>query len=165
MFLFGMFWVLLMGNMFFADHVYRIEKEYVGLSARETNDEGPVTVTVDGEQGGSYEFEASDYLDPIIKDFVVNKNSTDYEKIRSALEKNNEYVQEEKYEYWQTAVVDGFYSRKTTNSIEKGFYYFLELCHKTVPTLIFILILNFIVQIFTRFEYSLLRAIYHPTDY
>ncbi len=164
MFLFGMFWVLFAANMFFGEAIYKTNKEYVGLSVRETNNEDYVIATDYGERGEVYEYKDYYYLDPTIKDYVINKNSPYYGEIKKTLRKNNEHVGEKKYIYWESAVVDGFSSKNSSNSFEMGFYYFLELCHKIIPTLFFVLILNFIFQIFFRFKYSLLDAIYHRNE-
>ena len=109
-----------------------------------------------GDRGERYDYEDSYYLEPTIKNYVVNKYDDEYETNKNILKKTNIYVGEEKYKYWQAALLDGYKSKNNSYFFVNAFYYILELTDKTIPTLIIVLLINFIIQIISRFKYHLL---------
>tara|TARA_R110002110_G_scaffold89504_2_gene233094 strand:- start:1623 stop:2381 length:759 start_codon:yes stop_codon:yes gene_type:complete len=139
---------------------YKQEQNYVAFSARKTNNTGTYTdydKDVDRYGEKMIEVERDYYIDEIVKKNVVKKNTIDYEQTKKQLNNSNFYVGESNYIFWQTAVVDGYKYSESNNSFIKGWFYFLELCYKTIPTIIVCIILNFIIMVFTRFKFSLLR--------
>ncbi len=162
--LFLMFWGLLFGNLLFADKIFQVKKEYVGIHTRETNNQDYTWETEYNEHGGSYEYKDYYYTDLMVKQQVVKIDSEELKEIKDNLKVDNDYIAGKEYKYWQAAIVDGFKSKNNATQFEEAFYYFLELANISIPSILIVLILNGIVQIITGFKYSLLDSVCFRTQ-
>ena len=175
------------GSRFFFKNIYQVNWNYIALENRKTDnkeclikylgedetkvlyideirkeiyyDEHGLQKERHGEpkEGKFYQETDCEFFDPIVKSYVTRRDSRQYLELKSKLEHENAYVSSKHYIYWQAAVADGYKSSKKSNVVLNALYTVLEYSHLTTPSIFFILFINLIVQLATRFKYSLLN--------
>lgn len=128
------------------------EKKFIAFSFRKTNIKEFLHTEHEFDGRNSYEVDVYSYSDPLLKGLVLEKNSESFKSYKNELKTKNSYIEIRKYIYLETAIIDGYLSKKSASTFQISKSYYFEILERSISTVIIFYTLITIIFIVVYFK-------------